>query len=183
MRPLPKPVGPGDIGLLWQHTNIPARNRVMVLAWLLDCFRPDTPFPVLELVGEQGSAKSTTQSVLRNLVDPNKVMLRGRSQDGGRRVRRCRQQLAGQLRGASPASRPSSRMPFAPWPPVEALPRASSYTNGEEHVMETKRPVVLNGITVVATRPDLIDRVIHFDLPTIPADTARRCRHARGLGA
>ncbi len=39
--------------------------------------------------------------------------------------------------------------------------------------METKRPVVLNGIAVVATRPDLIDRVIHVDLPTIPADARR----------
>lgn len=39
--------------------------------------------------------------------------------------------------------------------------------------METKRPVVLNGIAVVATRPDLIDRVIHVSMPVIPA-TARK---------
>lgn len=39
--------------------------------------------------------------------------------------------------------------------------------------METKRPVVLNGIAVVATRPDLIDRVIHVDLPTIAAEARR----------
>ncbi len=57
MRSLAEPIGHGDMGLLWQHTNIPAASRVMVLAWLLDCFRPNTPFPVLELVGEQGSAK------------------------------------------------------------------------------------------------------------------------------
>lgn len=47
------------------------------------------------------------------------------------------------------------------------------YTNGEEHVLECKRPVMLNGIAVVATRPDLIDRVIHIYLPRIPAEARR----------
>lgn len=35
------------------------------------------------------------------------------------------------------------------------------------------RPVVLNGIAVVATRPDLIDRVIHVDMPTIPPEARK----------
>lgn len=31
MRPLPMPVQNGDVCLLWQHTNIPAHSRLMVL--------------------------------------------------------------------------------------------------------------------------------------------------------
>ena len=176
MRPLPMPVPTrmthGDVGLLWQHTNIPAYSRVMVLAWLLDCFRPDTPFPVLELVGEQGSAKSTTQSVLRSLVDPNKVMLRGRPKTvEDVFVAAANNWLVSyeNLSGLTPEQQDA----FCTLATGGGFASRQLYTNGEEHVMETKRPVVLNGIAVVATRPDLIDRVIHVDLPTIPADARR----------
>ncbi len=176
MRSLPMPVPTrmthGDVGLLWQHTNIPAHSRVMVLAWLLDCFRPDTPFPVLELVGEQGSAKSTTQFVLRSLVDPNKVMLRGRPKTvEDVFVAAANNWLVSyeNLSGLTPEQQDA----FCTLATGGGFASRQLYTNGEEHVMETKRPVVLNGIAVVATRPDLIDRVIHVDLPTIPADSRR----------
>lgn len=43
------------------------------------------------------------------------------------------------------------------------------YTNGEEHVITSKRAVMLNGINGVATAPDLIERVITVELPTIAA--------------
>ncbi|MBI3147440.1 MAG: hypothetical protein HYZ17_02875 [Betaproteobacteria bacterium] len=176
MRPLPMPVPMGathgDVGLLWQHINIPTHSRVMVLAWLLDCLRPDTPFPVLELVGEQGSAKSTTQSVLRSLVDPNKVMLRGRPKTvEDVFVAAANNWLVSyeNLSGLTPEQQDA----FCTLATGGGFASRQLYTNGEEHVMETKRPVVLNGIAVVATRPDLIDRVIHVDLPTIPADARR----------
>jgi len=176
MRSLPMPVPTrmthGDVGLLWQHTNVPTHSRVMVLAWLLDCFRPDTPFPALELVGEQGSAKSTTQSVLRSLVDPNKVMLRGRPKTvEDVFVAAANNWLVSyeNLSGLTPEQQDA----FCTLATGGGFASRQLYTNGEEHVMETKRPVVLNGIAVVATRPDLIDRVIHVDLPTIPADARR----------
>jgi len=43
------------------------------------------------------------------------------------------------------------------------------YTNGEEYVITSKQPVMMNGITAVATAPDLIERVITIELPTIAA--------------
>lgn len=172
MRPLPIPVRNGDIGLLWQHANIPASRRMMVLTWLLDCFRPDTPFPVLELVGEQGSAKSTTQSILRSLIDPNKVMLRGRPKTvEDIFVAAANNWLVSyeNLSGLTAEQQDA----FCTLATGGGFASRQLYTNGEEHVMETKRAVVLNGISVVATRPDLIDRVIHVDMPVISSDARK----------
>jgi hypothetical protein len=42
------------------------------------------------------------------------------------------------------------------------------YTDSEEVLFDATRPVILNGITDVATRPDLLDRGIIITLPPIP---------------
>lgn len=172
MRPLPMPAIDGDVGLLWQHTNVPAGRRVMVLTWLIDGFRPDTPFPVLELVGEQGSAKSTTQSVLRSLIDPNKVALRGRPKTVEDIFVAAANNWVVSYENLSSLT-PEQQDALCTLSTGGGFASRQFYTNGEEHVLECKRPVMMNGIAVVATRPDLIDRVIHIDLPRIPAEARR----------
>jgi len=67
--PFPEPVAGGDISKLWGLVNIPEAERLLVLTWILEAWRPDTPFPGLELCGVQGSAKSSTQKRLRSLID------------------------------------------------------------------------------------------------------------------
>src|SRR5688572_9269814 len=77
MLPLPRPVLGGQVDALRPFVNVadPADWRLLV-AWLLGALRPSGPYPVLILHGEQGSAKSTTARVLRELCDPNSAPLR-----------------------------------------------------------------------------------------------------------
>ncbi len=167
-RPLPQPGARGNVNLLWKHVNVPKDARPLVLAWLLDSMRPDTPYPVLELNGEMGSSKSTTQRRLRALIDPVAVPLRG--------APKCVEDI--HIAAANAQICSFENLSSLSGEQQDALCILSTgggyatrqlYTNGEEHVISSKRPVMVNGINAVASQPDLIERVITIELPTIAA--------------
>lgn len=169
MRPLPEPRTPGRLDKLWAHINIPEDRRLLLLTWVIDCFRPDTPFPILELSGEQGSAKSSTQRHLRDLTDPNKVALRGRPKT-------VEDIYVGAANNWLVSFENLSHLTQEQQDALCTLATGGGfatrqfYTNGEEHVLESKRPVVLNGINPVASQPDLIERAISIEAPVIPPE-------------
>ena len=77
MKALPLPVAGGSIDELRPFLNVSSDGDfVLAVAWMLAALRPNGPFPVLVLLGEQGSAKSTFAKILRSLVDPSGVPLR-----------------------------------------------------------------------------------------------------------
>lgn len=164
--PTPPPPEIGNPMNLFKLTNIPPEERLLVLAWVLECFRPDTPYPVLELTGEQGSAKSTTQEVLRLFIDPNKAMLRARPKT----VEDIYVAASnGHLVSYENLSSLSSDMSDALCIVSTGGSYASRtlYTNGEETTLTAKNPVVLNGINRVISKPDLLDRAVTVSLPLI----------------
>jgi len=166
MTPLPIPSEKGDIDPLWSLINIPDEDRILLLCWMLECFRVGTPYVVLELVGEQGSAKSKTQDVLRDFVDPNQVNLRAKP--------KSREALFVGAENSHLVSyenlshlQPELQDAFCTLATGGGFADRSLYTNKEESLIEVKRPVVLNGISVLVTAQDLLDRTLHINLPRI----------------
>ncbi len=175
MQPLPMPKKDiGDIELLWKYINIPKNKetKLLILAYMLECFRVETPFPILTLIGLQGSAKSFTQSKLKDLIDPHNVNLRSapiKPDDlpvnasnnylvSFNNVSVLKNSLQDTLCCVSTGGGFSTRLLF---------------TNDKEYVSDTMRPIIMNGIDNFITRPDLLDRSIVIDLPNIK-DTERK---------
>src|SRR5262249_59189078 len=82
MLPLPIPTRNGSIKSLATFINIKSdADFVLVVSWLLAALRDHGPYPVLVVIGEQGSAKSTLMEILRNIIDPNVACLRAPPKD------------------------------------------------------------------------------------------------------
>lgn len=75
MRPLPIPEAGGMIEQeLRDLVNVRGETDFkLIVAWLVACFNPRGPYPILAVSGEQGTAKSTLCRLLRKLVDPNEA--------------------------------------------------------------------------------------------------------------
>jgi hypothetical protein len=83
---LPYPELGGNISELWSVLNMPDDNsKILVASWMLSALKPEGPYPLLILQGEQGSAKTTAMNTIRSLVDPfaavNRSLLDGNEQD------------------------------------------------------------------------------------------------------
>jgi hypothetical protein len=168
MKSLPEPVAGGSLNDdLKPLLNLKTDNEfVLTVAWLLAALRPSGPYPVLALTGEQGSAKSMRANFLRALADPNSVPLRAlpRSEHDVFIAARNSHVLAYDNASGLPDWLSDT---FCRLATGGGFSTRELYTDQDEVLFGSKRPIILNGIDDIATRPDLADRSIAQILATI----------------
>ena len=164
--PFPLPDLSGSVDILLSHINIPEQDRPLVQAFILESWRPDTPYLVLELCGEQGSAKSCTHKRLRQCSDPNTMPLRVAPKDREELFIAAANNHQASFENMSGLS-PKMQDALCTLATGGAYSKRTLYSNADETAIAIKRPVIANGIQPIVTRPDSIDRTIHVELPRI----------------
>jgi hypothetical protein len=167
MRALSVPVKGGRIRDLEEYINVrKAEQWVLIISWLYYAFHPTGPYPILILHGEQGSAKSTTAKILRDLIDPSSSPLRTLQRNDRELMISARNGWVVAYDNLSGVSKDVS----------DRLCRLSTgagfstrglYTDSDEVIYNAARPIILNGIDDIANRNDLADRSLLVSLSRI----------------
>jgi hypothetical protein len=171
---LPRPAEGGSLESLRRLGNFgdDDDNFVLFVAWILSALRARKPYLILIVEGEQGSAKSFTTQLGRTCVDPAAPPMRAQPRDERDLAIAA---LNTHVLAFDNLSRISAYI-------SDALCRIATgsgfgtrrlYTDQEEIVFDHARPIVVNGITELATRSDLRDRAVVLDLPRITEECRR----------
>jgi hypothetical protein len=165
LQSLPEPARGGSLAELRPFLNLSDDDDfLLVVAFLLGCLRARKPYPILVVNGEQGSAKSTFTTFVRDLIDPNMAPLRSEPTDARDLMIAASNSFLlsydnlSHIRLADELSRLSTGAGFS---------TRRLFENGEEEIFAASRPIILNGIPELATKPDLASRAIFLTLPTI----------------
>ncbi len=172
MSALPEPARGGSLADLRQFINVRPEDWILVVGWLVAAFRPGSPFPLLVLHGEQGSAKSTTARILRSLIDPNLAPLRSAPHEE-------RDLMIAATNGWVICLNNLSTVKTWLSDALCCLSTGGGFatrelhSDDEEALFSAMRPVMLNGIEELVTRGDLLERSIVVHLPAITEESRR----------
>ena len=148
----------------YKDTNHLILQKIVLVSLFIDNIQR----PICVLHGEKGSAKTSTMKLIRNIVDPSSVPTTSLP----RTVDDLAVTLSNQyLICFDNIDRISNDISDLLCTAVTGggYAKRKLYTDSEQQVMYFKKGIVLNGINVVATRPDLLDRCILFELERIPS--------------
>jgi len=163
----------GDFKKILDYVNIVGEeNKMLFLISVASMILPQIQYPIMVLYGSQGSSKTTVTSMIRKLIDP--------SQARPSVMTKSTDEMCSQL----------SKSHLITYDNLDGLTKQQSdilcqaitggslekrklYTNGQTYLMNFQSALIINGISNVVNRSDLLDRAVLFELSRIDEQKRR----------
>lgn len=157
------------------------KDRLLYLTYLVTALNPIIPRVLLTLYGDQGSAKSTASRVTRCIIDPSNAGTYNPSVAGNLlSPPKDEADLANKtLRHYCLYFDNLSYCPdwmsdaFARLITGSSFSKRKLYTDTDEITINTMPLLGMNGINLVAEKPDLLDRLLILEMERIPEEVRR----------
>jgi hypothetical protein len=161
------PIKNGDVKLFLNYINVAnPEHQLLLLVFLISCFIPDFPHVMLVVFGAQGSSKSTLSKLARFVVDPSLVDVASFPHSQRELIQALAHHYFLFFDNVSHITEEES----------DTLCKAITggghvkrelYENDEDIIYTFMRCIGMNGINLVTTRPDLLERSLLLELERI----------------
>jgi hypothetical protein len=172
MTSLPIPKAGGTLRDVVRFLNVSPKNEVLLLTWLTYALRCGASYPVLSLKGVQGSGKSTITKIMRALIDPSVAALTA--------IPKSNRDMAIHAANSHLVAMDNlSEISASLSDTMCCLATGGAYRNRtlfkdrRETILTYRCPLIVNGISELPNRPDLLDRSVIIEAAPINAKNRR----------
>ncbi len=189
------PIPGGDLRDVLKYVNLPgcenglSSAQLLFLVYLATALIPDIPHPVLCVQGVQGSGKTTFFKIIRDLIDPSATPTLGPQDDLREFIQLASHHWVVLLDNLGTLPEWMSDA-ICRCVTGEGFSKRELYSDDEDVLYSYRRCVGINGINLVASKADLLDRALIFSLERISSTKTEedfwvtfRGEKARILGA
>ena len=175
MYPQVEPKGSCDIREIFKFINVENEEmQLLLMVWIVSCFIKGFPHTAPIIHGQQGSAKTTASEILKAIIDPSVMKTSRLPHDTKEAVQMLAHSWLTIFDNVSPEKFSGSMSDlFCTVVTGGGVSKRELYSDDEDIIYNLQRVIGINGIVIVANKPDLLDRSILIDLARIPQDKRR----------
>lgn len=164
----------GNVNLLLNYVNIAdSQDRLLLLVYLISCFIPDFAHVILVIFGSRGSAKTTLSKLLRLILDPSVLEVVSLPDNVNELVQILAHHAFLFFDNVSHISEGVSDT-MCKAVTGSGFSKRELYTDDEDIIYKLKRCIGINGINLVGTRPDLLERSLLLELDRIEPENRKQ---------
>jgi len=162
------PVAGGNIERFFEFVNHEENERLLLMVYMVASLIPGIAHPLLYVYGAHGSAKSSLSSKIKAVIDPSTTEKLTLGKKVPEVVRNLKQYYVSLYDNISYLPGDISDL-FCMASTGGGVDLRKLYTDEDSHIMSFKHCVILNGIKIAISKPDLLDRTILIKLKRVNA--------------